>query len=156
MKKRGLDMKFYRQVAAISVAPTVIPAVGSWLEVTTVNKVSKKFEATKVTIETRESADDITLAAGKTSEFTIIIPVDLADPHYMALTTAANDQTTIACLFAVNGLTTADPSTGNVVEMGNMSVTTENSDEAKKEGVLVTFTLSPADGYYRRFVKSPS
>lgn len=150
-KKRGLDMKLYRMVAALSVAPTQTPASTSYLEVTTVNKVSKKFSSTQTTIETRESADDIVLASGRDSEFTVAIPVDLADPHYIALAKASANQTQVHLCFAVNALTTADAI--NDVQIGNFSVTDESSDEEKKNGVIATFTCKPGDGLYRRIIK---
>lgn len=147
MKKRGLDMKLYRLAADLSATPTETPAIGSWLEVTTVNKVTKSFKGNETVIETRESADDVVLASGRTSEFVVSIPVDLSDAHYVAFINASNDQDTIALCFAVNALSTAGAA--NDVQIGNFSVIEEDSDESKKEGVIANFKCKPASHYAR-------
>lgn len=148
-KKRGFDMKLYRQVAALGSALAATPAIGSWLEVTTVNKVTKSFKGNETTIETRESIDDLVLASGRTSEFTVSIPCDLGDAHYIAFIQASSAQTQIALLFATNALNLAgDP---NDIQAGMFSITEEDSDESKKEGVIVNFKCKPA-AYYARVI----
>lgn len=148
-KKRGLDMKLYRNTTALVAALSATPAIGTWLEVTTVSKVTKSFKGNETTIETRESADDIVLASGRVSEFTVSIPCDLGDAHYGAFIQASNAQTPITLLFGVNALNLAgDP---NDIQVGNFSITEEDSDESKKEGVIVNFKCKPAS-YYSRVI----
>lgn len=146
-KKRGLDMKLYRQVADLSSTASATPAIGDWLEITTVNKVTKSFKGNETVIETRESADDVVLASGRVSEFVVSIPVDLGDSHYLAFINASNDQDTVALCFAVNALSTSGAA--NDVQIGNFSVIEEDSDESKKEGVIANFKCKPASHYAR-------
>lgn len=151
-KKIGLDHKVFYNVTALASAPANAAALSSFTtEWDVVRAVQGSKQVAEIDLSTRESETDAFRYMGENVEYQIQIFRNPADAAYVNLERARNNNTTLALVFSSGAI-----SDNEIMDAGNWSVGAQTWSEERKEGVLVTFTLKPADEYFTNLLPAIS